>query len=152
MIRCNQLNRIFSSMIFNLNGNPYGELRKFRTCLFPNKIGSRLGLSIVLVVVLSAMLTTHQYNVWGQSGDSDKKSKHEQSLEKSQSGDSDKKSKHEQSSDKTKSNGKNNCDEICQAFEEESQEESEDDCLGWCKFCQHSPDPELIPECRKWVG
>ena len=60
------------------------------TCLFPNKIGSRLGLSIVLVVVLSAMLTTHQYNVWGQSGDSDKKSKHEQS------------------SDKTKSNGKNN--------------------------------------------
>ena len=43
-------------------------------------------------------------------------------------------------------------DEICQAFEEELQEESEDDCLGWCKFCQHSPDPELIPECRKWVG
>ena len=188
MIRCNQLNRIFLFMIFNLNGNPYGELRKFRTCLFPNKIGSRLGLSIVLVVVLSAMLTTHQYNVWGQSGDSDKKSKHGQSLEKSQSGDSDKKSKHAQSLDKlqsgdsvkkskdgqsldklqsgdsvkkskdaqsldkTKSNGKNNCDEICQAFEEESQEESEDDCMGWCKFCRTSPDPELIPECRKWVG
>ena len=79
--------------------------RKFRTCLFPNKIGSMFrAFHLFSSCPLAAMLTTHQYNVWGQSGDSDKKSKHEQSLEKSQSGDSDKKSKHEQYwSDKTKS-------------------------------------------------
>ena len=142
MIKCSQLNRIFSSMIFNFNGNPYGELRKFRTCLFPDKIGSTLGLPIILIVVLSVMLTTHQYNVWGQSGDSDKKSKNAQSLEKSQSGDSDKKSKNAQSLDKTKSNGKNKCDEICKAFEEENQEESEDKCKDvWCGFCQDFETP-----------
>ena len=48
------------------------------------------------------MLTTHQYNVWGQSGDSDKKSKHEQSLDEVQSGDSDKKSKNKQSLDEVR--------------------------------------------------
>ncbi|MGA8843315.1 MAG: hypothetical protein WB511_06990 [Nitrososphaeraceae archaeon] len=139
-------------MIFNFNSNPYGELRKFRTCLFPDKIGSTFGIPIILIVVFSVMLATHQYNVWGQSGDSDKKSKNAQSMEKSQSGDSDKKSKNAQSLDKTKSNGKNKCDEICKAFEEENQEESEDKCKDvWCGFCQDVRNPELFPKCRNWV-
>ena len=99
------------------------------------------------------MLTTHQYNVWGQSGDSVKKSKMSTIVRKLQSGDSVKKSKDGQSLDKTKSNGKNKCDEICQAFEEESQEESEDHCKNiWCIYCEAHPDPQSIPECRKWVG